>query len=222
MVAKSSPKKKDAEGGTTLLFCPFCRDCFEDTERCPDHDLALVPFEELPVPEREQADDAPVPILDPKRGRAELLVAALGLLGGFVAPLVEVSAMTASGATRVQSFTALAAAAERAPNLWAIPVAGALFASLVARRRTPIQMRGARLACLMVALTPIVSIVYSVRRMMTAASMERGVTVEVEWGAYVVVIAAIVALVGSIRFGGALRAQGTAPSSPDTGLSPPR
>jgi len=198
-----------------LLFCPFCRECFEDTDRCPDHDLVLVPFEALPMPKREQDDDAPVPILDPKRGRAELLAAALGLLAGFVAPLVSVSALG-----RTQSFTALAAAAERAPNLWAIPVAGALFASLVARRRTPIQMRGARLAALMVALTPIVSIVYSLRRMMTAASLEDGVTVSVQWGAYVVVIASIVALVGSVRFGGALRAHGTAPSSPDTGVSP--
>ena len=203
-----------------LLFCPFCRECFEDTDRCPDHDLVLVPFEALPMPPREQEDDAPVPILDPKRGRAELIVAALGLLGGFVAPLVTVSAVTASGATRVQTFTALAAAAERAPNLWAIPVAGALFASFVARRRTPIQMRGARLAALMVAVAPIVSIVYSVRRMMTAASLEQGVSVSVEGGAYVVVIASIVAIVGSVRFGGALRAHGTAPSSPDTGVSP--
>lgn len=198
-----------------LLFCPFCRDCFEDTDRCPDHDLVLVPFEELPVVAKEQEDDAPVPMLDPRRGRVELVVAALGLLAGFVAPLVSVSALG-----RTQSFTALAAAAERAPNLWSIPIAGALFASLVARRRTPIAMRGARLAALMVALTPIVSVVYSVRRMMTAASMEEGVTVDVQWGAYVVALAAIVAIVGSIRFGGALRSQGSAPSSPDTGVSP--
>lgn len=198
-----------------LLFCPFCRECFEDTDRCPDHELVLVPFEELPVPPREQDDDAPVPMLDPSRGRAELTLAALGLLGGFLAPLVEVSA---SG--RTQSFTALAAAAERAANLWSIPVAGALFASLVARRRTPIQMRGARLAGLMVALAPIISVVYSVRRMLNAATLEQGVTVTVQWGPYLVVGASILAAVGSIRFGGALRAHGSAPSSPDSGGAP--
>jgi hypothetical protein len=198
-----------------LLFCPFCRECFEDTDRCPDHDLPLVPFQELPVPPREQEDDAPVPMLDPSRGRAELTVSAVALLGGFLAPLVEVSALG-----RTQSFTALAAAAERAPNLWSIPIAGALFASLVARRRTPLQMRGARLASLMVALAPIVSIVYSVRRMLMAATLEDGVTVTVLWGPYVVVAASILAAVGSIRFGGSLRAHGSAPSSPDSGAAP--
>ncbi len=198
-----------------LLFCPFCRECFEDTERCPDHDLPLVPFEQLPAPPREQEDDAQVPILDPSRGRAELLVASIGLLAGFLAPLVEVSA-----AGRTQTFTALAAAAERAPNLWAIPIAGALFASLVARRRTPLQMRGARLAGLVVALAPIVSLVYSIRRMLFAASLEHGVSVSIAWGAYLVGLASLVAMIGSVRFGGALRAHGSAPSSPDSGVSP--
>ena len=203
-----------------LLFCPFCRECFEDLERCPDHDLPLVPFEALPVPVVEQEDDAPVPVLDPKRGRLELVVAALGLLGGFLLPLVQVTAVTAAGVERAQSFTALAAAAERAPNLWAVPIAGALFASLVARRRTPLQMRGARLAALIVALAPVLSVVYSLRRMMAAADLERGVAVSVEPGAYVIVGAAIVAVIGSVRFGGELRAHASAPSSPDTGERP--
>lgn len=199
----------------TPLFCPFCRDCFEDTDRCPDHDLVLVPFEALPVPPREQEDDAQVPILDPTRGRAELLVSGLVLLGGFLAPLVEVSALG-----RTQTFTALAAAAERAPNLWSIPIAGALFVSLVARRRTPLQMRGARLAALVVALAPIVSIVYSVRRMLAAAEMEDGVRVAVGMGPYVIVAASLLGVVGALRFGGSLRAHGSAPSSPDTGTGP--
>lgn len=198
-----------------LLFCPFCRECFEDTDRCPDHDLPLVPFEELPVAPREQDDDAPVPMLDPSRGRAELTVAALALFAGFLAPLVEVSALG-----RTQSFTALAAAAERAPNLWSIPIAGALFASLVLRRRTPLQMRGARLAGLMVALAPVISVVYSVRRMLNAATLEQGVTVTMLWGPYLVVAASILAAIGSFRFGGALRAHGSAPSSPDSGVAP--
>ncbi len=205
-----------------LLFCPFCRECFEDLERCPDHDLPLVSFEALPVAPVEQDDEAPVNMLDPKRGRAELIVAALGLLGGFLLPLVSVTVTTAARGERLQSFTALAAAAERAPNLWAIPIAGALFASFVARRRTPLQMRGARLASLIVALAPILSVVYSVRRMIAAAGLEQGVAVSIEPGAYVIVASAIIAIVGSVRFGGTLREHSRAPSSPDTGEAPPR
>ncbi|MBX7197444.1 MAG: hypothetical protein K1X94_35695 [Sandaracinaceae bacterium] len=198
-----------------LLFCPFCRECFEDADRCPDHDLPLVPFEQLPAAPREQEDDGQVPMLDPARGRLELVLAAIGLLLGFLVPLVEVSA-----AGRTQTFSALAAAAERAPNLWAIPIAGALFASLVGRRRTPLQMRGARLAGIVVALAPIVSLVYSIRRMIMAASLEHGVSVSIAWGAYLIGLSALLGIVGSVRFGGALRAHGTAPSSPDSGVSP--
>jgi hypothetical protein len=199
-----------------LRFCPFCRECFEGEERCPDHDLPLVPFDALPPSaEREHEDDAPVSILEPRRGRAELVVAALCLLGGFLLPWVEVSA-----AGQTQSFTALAAAAERVPNLWAVPIAGAFFASLVARRRTPIQMRGARLAALVVALAPVVSVLYSLRRIFQAASLEEGVSVAVLPGAYVILGASLVGIVGSVRFGGALRAHGSAPSSPDTGGAP--
>jgi hypothetical protein len=200
---------------TKLLFCPFCRECFEDGDRCPDHDLVLVPFDALPVAPREQGNDEPVSMLDPSRGRAELTVAALGLLGGFLAPLVEVTALG-----RAQSFTALAAAAERAPNLWSIPVAGALFASLVLRRRTPMQMRGARLAALVVSIAPVISVVYSVRRMFHAAALEPGVAVTMLWGPYLIVAASILAAVGSLRFGGSLRPHGSAPSSPDSGSAP--
>ena len=29
------------------LFCPFCEECFEGEARCPEHDIPLVPFEDL-------------------------------------------------------------------------------------------------------------------------------------------------------------------------------
>ena len=38
-----------------LLFCPFCRECFEGEAQCPEHELALVRFEDLP---REEDPDA--------------------------------------------------------------------------------------------------------------------------------------------------------------------
>ncbi len=200
-----------------LLFCPFCRDCFEGVERCPDHDLPLVPFEALPPSQLDAPpdDDAPVHMLDWRRGRAELTVAALTLLAGFLVPLIEVTA-----AGRTQSFTGLAAAAGPAANLWSVPFAGAFFASLVLRRRTPVQMRGARLAGLMVAFAPIVSVVYSLRRVAAAAMMEGGVSVSFLAGGYVIVAASILAGVGSLRFGGPALTAGSAPSSPDSGEAP--
>lgn len=195
-----------------VQFCPFCRECFEDIERCPEHDLPLVSFEAIAATPRERADDEPVPMLDPGRGRAELVVAAIGLLAGFAMPFVTVRAFG-----RSQAFTGLAAAAERAPNLWAVPVAGALLGSFVLRRRTPIQMRGARLAAIVIALAPIVSVIYSVRRILFAASLESGITVDVEVGPWVVGASGVLAIVGAVRFGGRLRASLRPPSSPDTG-----
>jgi hypothetical protein len=210
--AKSTPAS--SAGEPALLFCPFCRECFEAEARCPDHDLPLVPFDRLPpsAVEGQQEDDAPVGMLEWRRGRAELLVAGLALLASFVLPWVEVRA-----AGLVQEFTALSAAAQRVPNLWAVPVAGAFFVSLVLRRRTPLQMRAARVAALVAAAAPMISTVYSLRRVHQAAALEAGVEVAVRWGAWVTVGAALLGAVGALRFGGALRAHGSPPSSPEGG-----
>lgn len=203
-----------SEKGSDLLFCPFCRECFEGQTRCPDHDLPLVTFERLAptATEREQEDDAPVSMLEWRRGRAELLVAGLALLASFLLPWVEVRA-----AGRAESFSALAAAAERVPNLWAVPIAGAFFVSLVLRRRTPLQMRAARLAALVVAAAPAFSALYSLHRIYQAAALEEGVQVTAQWGASVTVGAAVLGAIGALRFGGRLRAHGSAPSSPEGG-----
>ncbi|HVZ36050.1 MAG TPA: hypothetical protein VG963_26665, partial [Polyangiaceae bacterium] len=63
-----------------VLFCPFCRECFEDSSTCPEHELRLVPFDQLtPDPEaREDEGDAAPPTnaeeahlapFDPRFGR---------------------------------------------------------------------------------------------------------------------------------------------------------
>jgi hypothetical protein len=216
-MARTPPKDEPRPAGEgDLLFCPFCRECFEGETRCPDHDLPLVPFDRLPpsAAEQELEDDAQVGMLEWRRGRAELLVAGLALLVSFVVPWVEVRAVG-----QVETFTALAAAAERVPNLWAVPVAGAFFVSLVLRRRTPIQMRGARLAALVVAAAPAFSALYSLRRIHQAAALEPGVEVAVRWGAWLMVGAAVLGAIGALRFGGAPRAHGSAPSSPEGGAA---
>ncbi len=196
-----------------LLFCPFCRECFEGEQRCPDHELPLVPFEALPKARVEQPDDAPMSILDPSRGRAELAIAGVALLASFLAPIVEVTSDA-----RSETFSALAAASQRAPNLWAIPIAGAILVSTVSRRRVPLRMRGARLALVFVSLVPLVSIGYSVRRIFEASSIA-GMTSTMSFGPYVIGAAALLGVVGSLRFGGRAIERATPPSAPDSGVS---
>jgi hypothetical protein len=43
-----------------VLFCPFCRESFEGSRTCPDHDLVLVPFDKLPRQHEPDDDDPPV------------------------------------------------------------------------------------------------------------------------------------------------------------------
>lgn len=191
-----------AMSGAPLLFCPFCREPFEGEQRCPDHDLVLVPFSQLPSVRRtELDDDVPVAPIEWRFGRAELMLASICLFGGFASTFVT---LNASG--REQPFTAFTAALAQAPNLWAVPFAAALLASFVLRRRTPIDMRRVKLAGALVALAPLVSIVYSALRIQRSVAMlnESGEVASVEFGAGAVImlVGVLFALVGSARFGG--------------------
>lgn len=199
-----------------VLFCPFCHESFEGRTRCPDDDLPLVAWDALPKKaEAELGDDEEAKLTDLRRGRAELLLGGGLLLASFIAPFVEIA-----GDGRVQRFSALSAASSAAPGLWSVPFAGALFISLVLRRRTPKQMRGARLAALFVALMPLAAAAYSAYRVQ-AAAVGQWVEVSFLWGGLLIALGSIVAFIGSFRFGGAApRGHAQAPSSPDTGESP--
>lgn len=203
-----------------LLFCPFCRDCFEGERRCPDHDLLLVPWEDLPKgPDApEIADDVELTPVDPRFGRAELFSGSLLLLAGFVAPLFTVT--SADVMSEPRTFTALAAAADRAPNLWTLPFVGLLALSLVLRRRTPRQMRGARLATLLLSLAVPGSLAYTIHTVRVGAAMmsaARGYSVatHLEWGIALPFCASILLVVGSLRFGVVPAAAPSGPASAD-------
>jgi hypothetical protein len=53
-----------------VLFCPFCRESFEGSRTCPDHDLPLVAFDRLPRLETPD-DDEPALTEDTALGRFE-------------------------------------------------------------------------------------------------------------------------------------------------------
>lgn len=189
--------------GAPLLFCPFCRECFEGELRCPEHELLLVPWEELPrseEPEELGLEDAVSPV-DPRFGRGELAAGVVLLMISVLTPLFTVSEGGDS-----HSFTLLEAATGRAPNLWTIPFVAALVLSVMLRRRTIGQMLGARLAMLILATGPFLSLFYTLWKVYGGAAqlgeaLHRDVQVSLGWGVGLVIAGGILLVVGSIRLG---------------------
>lgn len=195
-----------------VLFCPFCRECFEGVRVCPEHELTLVPFQRLPrqAHEREVRWDEAVMPWEVRFGRLEIVLGVLGLVVAFAfLPLVE-------GAfdDRPIAWTALEIATSRAPNLWTVPFAAVLFVVFLFRRRTPLEMRGARLAGIALALMPAISIGYSLWNIRRAVGAAHGaIALTPTTGAWVIGAACLLLLVGSARFGavGAGRAEESLP-----------
>lgn len=197
MAAKS---KKDA-----ILFCPFCRECFEGETQCPDHELTLVPLEKLP-PRPEDAKAAPkedehLAVFDLRYGRAIVAAGALIAIVSFFCPY-----LTRAGDGHVITFSAAQLATTVAPNLWTVPFAAVVLLGILARRRTLAQMRGARLVVVLMGLFPAISGGYTVLRSLRVAQdliRERGVELEVsvEWGLWITVWATLVIVLGGVRLG---------------------
>lgn len=185
------------------LFCPFCGECFEGETRCPSHDLPLVPFETLqrmrgqPVPD----DEEPVAPYDPRFGRGWIWAGAALVVVGFFLPLV-----TSTQGARVTTATGLDAASRVALNLWLLPLVALSWTTTVARRRTPVQMRAARVAVAALCLGAAASLGYSLWRIYRGAeriARTYGLTVEIdlEIGVYVMAAGIALAFVGSLRLG---------------------
>jgi hypothetical protein len=198
-IAMDRPPKSDAP----LLFCPFCRECYEGETKCPEHELALVPFGKLPReedPEAAPAHDQPLGAFDPRFGRGFVMAGVLALLVGFAMPFLSVE----SG-TQLRVFSGFEAAATRAPNLWTVPFVAGMFVWILARRRTPLAMLGARLVAIVFAFAPIASLAYTIVKVREGAAQlaERGqsMAIGIEHGAWVIAAAAALLLVGAMRFG---------------------
>lgn len=190
------------ESGAPLLFCPFCREAFEGETRCPDHDLSLVSWDELPKAESDtlSEDDAVTPI-ELRYGRGELFAGVVLSMISVLSPL-----FTVRDGDQARTFSLLAAATDRAPNLWTVPFVAALVLSITLRRRTIRQMLGARLALLILASGPLISLGYSFYKITTGAAelgaqVHRTLVVDGEWGMGLVIAGAVLMGIGAFRFG---------------------
>ena len=122
-------------GQDQVLFCPFCRECFEGETKCPEHDLALVPLVRLgpdPLAPVEKVGDAePLPLYAPGYGRAWVALAAVFNVIATALPL------TWGG----RPLFVLAA---KRPSLWTPSLVAFTLLFVLARRRSPRALRGMR------------------------------------------------------------------------------
>jgi fumarate reductase subunit D len=180
-----------------MLFCPFCREAFDDAERCPHHDVALVSLRELgQLSAANVPDDERLPMGSLRLGRGALLLGAAGTLLGFFCPFGQLV-----GDVSI-SNTLLTLARGRAVRLWVVPVAALALLSMLHRRRTPAAMRGARLGALFVACLP--SIVVAVTwygAAKAAGAMAGEVTFQLGLGSWLVFVSGVLAIAGSARLG---------------------
>lgn len=173
-----------------MLFCPFCREGFEHERECPEHDLLLLPIDRLPpVPER-QLERVQL-YLDPRLGRAPVLLGASLVLVGFAAPFVRSGPIGAS---------ALEVAIDGANNLWLAAGAAIAVLGILWRRRDRAGLRAARAAVLGLALGGVLPLFYTARRieLMAAAQLT---DVEWRWGAWLLLVALAITALGSLFLG---------------------
>jgi len=134
---------------TQVLFCPFCREAHEGQTHCPEHELPLVPFFELPSERKGPAADEVLPLWAPILGRGWVASGAIATLLSFaVLPLAVVEGPVPMGGTMLRL------ALTTTPKLWLIPAAAAAQLAVLYRRRTPAAMRAARVVVPLVALIP--------------------------------------------------------------------
>ncbi|MGE0787178.1 MAG: hypothetical protein AB7S26_16015 [Sandaracinaceae bacterium] len=188
------------EGSGKILFCPFCRECFDGETQCPEHELALVDFTELPPSKEDKAPPAWEEAVDPwdiRFGRGFMALGALLLLVGFFLPFASAHFEDIDA-----TWTGYEIAISRSGNLWTIPFMAAMFSWFLFRRRTPIQMLGTRLSAMVLAFAPLVSLGYTMVRVQDGVERAAG-AVALEWGAgvYVIPIACVLCFLGGLRFG---------------------
>lgn len=129
-----------------VLFCPFCRDAFEDVEVCPEHTLALVPFQRLPTRGPENPSSPMLPPWEFRFGRGWVAAGALLTLLGFFFPLAELTGQIQASSTLVELATG------RAKTLWLVPMTATAMLVLLVRHRQASRLRSLRLAVLWLAL----------------------------------------------------------------------
>ena len=181
------------------LFCPFCRECFEGETHCPDHELGLVSFEDLPpdpTAARPPRDDEELVLHEWRHGRGIVLAAALTMLVGFAMPFLH----AVEGERQVtESAFALSL---RAPILWMVPGVAVAMVFILMRRRTVAALRGVRLAVPVLCVLAGSSMAYTVWRAFRLAELTaEDMTLTVQPGLYVMAAGCIVGMLGGTRLG---------------------
>ncbi|MCA9603526.1 MAG: hypothetical protein R3A78_10725 [Polyangiales bacterium] len=177
---------------TTPKFCPFCRECFEDTDLCPDHELPLVAFGDLPRPAHVPDDDDALPPLPFGQGRTAAFVGACVLLVASVLPAAHLDGR--------EPFSLIGAAAARVPNLWLVPCTAMATLVVLFRFRTRRRLRSARIAVVAMALFAAASLSLSAYRMIGSARVER-LDLHADVGVFLAVFGVLVLGYGALTLG---------------------
>jgi hypothetical protein len=184
-----------------MLFCPFCKEAFDDVTRCPSHDVELVSLRELGVVAAAGApDDAPLPVWSLQRGRGLLGFGALLTWVAFFFPLASLF-----GDLRVTN-TMFTLARGRALRLWIVPMAAFALLLMLYRRRSGPAMRGARMAALFLSLLPSGVVIFTLFGTHEAAQrlaeqLHSNVQLHIGLGAWLVGLASIPLVWGSAVLG---------------------
>ena len=184
-----------------MLFCPFCREAFDDVTRCPDHDVELVTLRELGQLAAAVSDeDSPLPLGSPRCGRWQIALGALATLVAFLCPFGELQSEIS-----VQN-SLLSLARGRALRLWIIPAAALALLLMLYRRRTPRQLRGARLGALFVSCLPALAVAYTwygahEAALALASKTASPATFHLGFGSLLVFASALLLAWGSARLG---------------------
>lgn len=184
-------------------FCPFCRECFEGETHCPEHELALVPWDQLgPDPEDPESDprvvdESPLAVLSPGRGRGWLMAGAL--LTGMSLFMEMLPGVNGGRGLRTYEL------AVSLPSMWT-PLAVAFLVIYVLRtRRTPRAMRSLRLALPFLAMVSPLTLGWAFLRLWSGAPMyaagDRMVGTDPGLAAAALLLGSACLFVGGLRFG---------------------
>lgn len=184
------PQSQASSERAEIWFCPYCRDGFEGYTECPEHELTLVPIDQLPRVKARRLEEVTF-FADPRLGRGAVVLGAALVILGFLAPFVRSSEIEAS---------ALEVAIDGAGNLWFTPGAAMLLLWILWRRRSRSAMRAARAAVLGLAVSGGLPLLYTTRRIgLVAEAHDAGV--HWLWGLWLMLAGLLVAAIASSRLG---------------------
>lgn len=185
-----------------VLFCPFCRESFEGADRCPEHELSLVPFHRLAPDSSLESElvgpdeDTPLATLEPGYGRGLVGLGALGNALALMLPFVRFPDDTA-----LSTF----ALATVLPSLWTLALSSFTLLFMLRRRRTLRALQGLRVLVPALACASPASVFWALGRVQSGGALllTRVRSPDVQWGSavYVTLVAALLIAVGGARLG---------------------